>query len=182
KCGRPAPMSLEHVDALACAACGYRGPPDERARVELERAAESLAKMDATRRQLDVDQVKAVTRARDELRAQRTRVWVCLAVAIAAVTMFLGWAPKNAATWARFLPVVAGVAVVAALGAFLLRSLRARLFVLETSWSARPPIEPGGAARCYVCGGPIVGEGAVVRCRYCSSDNLVDRAVLERLR
>lgn len=44
---------------------------------------------------------------------------------------------------------------------------------------AVPPLRAGEPSACRVCGGAVTGLG-VVRCRFCSADNVVDASVLAR--
>lgn len=41
---------------------------------------------------------------------------------------------------------------------------------------ALPPLQPGGAARCHLCGDDLPPQGVVRSCKSCKADNLVDGA------
>jgi len=45
---------------------------------------------------------------------------------------------------------------------------------------ALPPLEPGGPARCRLCGGPLPDRGVVRRCEYCNTDSIASEKILGR--
>ncbi len=45
---------------------------------------------------------------------------------------------------------------------------------LRLNFQAAPPAEPGGEARCRLCGAPLPSTGVIRRCPYCGADSVVN--------
>ena len=182
-------MSLATPDALACRSCGFSGAPDPRVVVELRGAWAALLGIDARRRQLSDLGRREIARASTYTTLFHL-IWgmgVLAATLWAALYFLLVRSNGSSAPSAWWSVVVAldffsPLALLLGSGLFVRSRLRRRLRGVLDAAAAAPPAAPGEPARCYLCGGPVVaGSGAVVRCGYCATDNVVDDAVVARV-
>lgn len=175
-CGRPARLSLALPEVLRCG-CGFTGRPSADVEARLRAAQGALFHSDARRRQLSAKLAHALSNAT----AHRLRYLAASAIFVVPAAFFTllfagAWLLTVAEVGRVFLiPVVPFVAMVtvAAVG---YRWLVARQRWLGQLVSARPPLFAGEPAACHVCGGEVARAdvAAVVRCRYCAADNVVD--------
>lgn len=61
----------------------------------------------------------------------------------------------------------------------MMRRQRRKLFV---AFRALPPLEPGGPARCRLCGAPLPDRGIVRQCAYCGAESIVAERIMRRYR
>jgi DNA-directed RNA polymerase subunit RPC12/RpoP len=187
-CGRPCHVSLARADEITCAACGYAGAPPREAAAALEDARTALGQTRVELRQIDRRRRAELEQLRGRLANERLGIIVAALFSAATVTLATGYMHRVARV-PGFHLVEAVPAFVSALaltwvGARRVATLRHLLSDLEEPWAAHVPSTPGAPAVCYVCGAPVdvAGARSIARCEYCGADNLVDRAVLARMR
>ena len=185
-CGASLPLTLASLAGVRCRSCGFAGPPPPSARERLVAAQHQLTHLDARARQFDASVRAAIGRA---LRA-RWGVIVALAVgALPFVGLTLVGAVKayehegptsNRVAGAIFIAVP--MLVYATVGLLLDATVRSARMRLLASASATPPVHPGEAATCTVCGAPLVSRGVdpIVRCVHCAADNVVHPTAMAR--
>jgi len=189
-CGAACPVSVHETETLHCDQCGHTGPHAAEVRTGLQKAAEVLGSLDVRQRQLTDGQRKRVHQARiGNIAALVILVTIFLplipTVLVLSVVFFFEtgglqgdavWVPLSFSCLFLSIPLSAFVAY----GWY-----RHRQKKLIRAWVAVPPPVQGQPARCRVCGAGLPeaqeGEVAVVRCEYCSADNLVDPATMQRL-
>lgn len=178
RCGRPQGYSLASPDTFVCDACGYSAQHPPAMAAQLRQAAQSLASVGASEKQLGAWQRRALRLSGRALALYLLGVGLLLVPAlVSAGCTCVYMADSNAMGATMFgLPAII-VPVLALLGALVLYRTRTRL--LEQS-STLPPLGPGATARCRGCGAPVTERGRhlIVRCAFCGTDNLVDPRVL----
>jgi len=156
---------LHDVPELVCGYCGRREPlpPDAAQRhqhlrlrlLQLKRARETLEAPLVTYRYIQ----------------QGVLPGAVMMMVIAGVVLLPRLA-RGEITTATLLPV----AVVVGMGVGWLAMILTFRAMVKPLLRARPPAQPGLAARCRSCGGELPRVVAPkVQCRYCSADNLLDK-------
>jgi hypothetical protein len=178
-CGAPCRVSLRERNVVACAKCGWRGPPPSGARERIDAAAKAIGESDARVRQL---RGLARVLARGAPGALISYAIVAVGVAIWSALVAGSCQPRSLAKHelaGNALPIsAAAIALILALPALVSMLSTARK--LHGATLAVPPLRAGEPAACRVCGGPIGRIDGVVRCDYCHADNVVDAKLLAR--
>lgn len=176
-CGRPAPLSLARPGQLRCPACGYDGPPPPEVREQLAQAAALLSQVELGRRQLSRSQRRALTSAWAGTVGYLLSFGVLLLPLAGCLACGVSAAREGEDTNWWMLTVCSAPTILLSLTGILgLLFIVERRRRLEEACAAIPPLHPGQAARCHVCGGDLAqehGTDAIVRCDYCAADNLV---------
>jgi DNA-directed RNA polymerase subunit RPC12/RpoP len=183
RCGKPTRVVLS-APGLSCAACSYQGPYPAEIAAEVGAAWELFQRTTTADRQIRGTLRTAVERG-------RSYFWLTFLAGAAALAplflftllMILGaLVGEDDQGDAFMLPMVLLPFPAAALSVFLAaRSVRKGQRALESAFAAAPPLAPGEPAGCHVCGADLLSSGAgVVRCRYCSADNVVRSEVMQR--
>lgn len=180
-CRGPAPLCLFEPRKSTCAYCQHQFalPPALAARLEAG-AALVKAQSDAERHLAKSIEALAAHQA-SWLSTLRGLTWGLLAVAVAVGA----WAFAVRLTndhWHAFFALALGSG---ALATFLSAQLRSRVpravERIVGRWTALK-LPNVAALACRVCGGPLPGEAKpVLRCGYCSADNLAGEGALARV-
>jgi DNA-directed RNA polymerase subunit RPC12/RpoP len=191
KCGAPLPLGAG--DTITCAYCGAATPiPDDYRRLRdlHTRDAADHAKAEALFAHLQrppwyVTQVLArmfdwslVGYVLAFMIPVLVSAMMCASIVLPAVLkrLHLPAADDNDATETLFTGLVMwiGVFVPRALGVFAHRRARARALLVDL-FRARPPLTPGGPARCRQCAAPlsVLPDAALAHCNYCGADSAV---------
>jgi len=185
-CGAPVPLSLADPDRYTCRACDSSGALPPEVLTRLEEARTVLHSHSESERQLGRAVRTAVTRGGRLEFVQLVLLGLLLApVLLVLLSMAVNLIGAQGAQAASLLGSVVGIAAMAVLvavaGALSLGVLRWTRNRVSTAAAAVPPAHPGESVRCHVCGGPLVtGVNSVARCSYCSADNVVDAAIIQR--
>lgn len=183
RCGKPTRVVLSAA-GLVCSACAYQGPYPPELAGEIEATRALFQRTAVADRQIRGTLRTAVERG-------RSYVWLTLfagATALAPLTLFtlvivIGVLVGDDDQGDAFmLPMILLAFVAATVGVLLsARSVRRGQRALEGAFAAAPPLAPGEPAGCHACGADLLTSGAgVVRCPYCSSDNVVRSDVMQR--
>ena len=189
QCGASCPVALARPTELRCRACGFTGSPDAKVVAELQAGSAALLGLDVRHRQL------SSLKQRELVRARVYQGWF-LGIWLAALLASFGWAafgamivtdeaasPMAPMVWfgngLLFLtPLVLNFAV----GFYARTKMERRYQRLLAGAAAAPPVVAGEAARCRLCGGPVVATRELVaRCGFCGADNVVAEAVVARV-
>jgi hypothetical protein len=184
RCGRPTPVPLSAPDEMRCVACGHAGPTPEPARSRLREARAALDQLDARQRQISGAQRLAFD-------AHYGRVLLSFWLVLFACGAFEGLAVGASIAnhgfddWIEIAGPLCGFAACLLTGLVVLGLLRWGRQSFEATYAANPPATEGGEATCHVCGAPLPPASAsaiaMVRCRFCQADNLIDREVMRRI-
>jgi hypothetical protein len=180
-CGGPSPVRVAEPQHSSCPFCGARFPLPPEVTARLEHAARLLQHQAAGERHI----ARSVA-----MLAARQRGWLLRVFAIALVlgtiaflAAVFGWVQRyDRSDWHAWFAFgatsVVATGVVALLGALIVPAWMRRIVGHYTALKL-PGVE--GLA-CRACGGPLPAQSApVLRCGYCSADNVAGRDVLARL-
>ncbi|MEM9190949.1 MAG: hypothetical protein AAGF12_17320 [Myxococcota bacterium] len=179
-CGAHAPVSVAEPDTLRCDYCGHVGPMPEATRSELLQAAQALASI--AREKLQIS--RAHQRVVRSLWTATAR-YVAYSVLFGApllICLVSGMALVSSGRQMQLAALACGGPFFVYFFGFLIGLLvvRRRVRRVAAAAAAFPPVKPGAPYRCHVCGGDLrlADPQAVVRCTYCSADNLAsDEAI-----
>ena len=175
KCGRPTPLSLAAPARMHCPTCGLDGELPANVRAQLDGAQRLLQSIATRDRQLTGQQQRALTSSR----GAALGYWLTtgavgvplLACGAIGMLVTLGGRETSVAGAAMSIAPIALFVLVAIVGQ---RSVKQRYAALRIACAAVPPASPGEPAACHVCGGPLpAGGAAIVRCGFCSADNVI---------
>lgn len=181
RCGAAAPVGVMSPDWMRCPYCQFAGPPPPPVSAELRRAGAVLDAMAARQRQLSRVELNALNKGGC---LSAIYVGFCVMLAVPFGVWIVAMVATNHAN-ALGVVFVVGLGVLPAalllVAAWIgLRAIRRAGRRLEQACTAEPPVAAGEPARCRVCGGDLdAAPTAVVRCRFCHSDNVVSSDVLE---
>jgi hypothetical protein len=178
-CGAPTPLSLA-ATTVQCRHCGATAAPPPNVAQQLQQASAVLGQIDSRQRQLSASERRALTST------WGSRVlYLLLALGILGPFVACGGcgvyisATAERTLWGFLALTLAPLAImvlVVGLGSMWIRHKR-RAFAVACA--AVPPALTGGSAACHVCGaGLATSTEAIVRCSYCSADNVVEPSVL----
>ena len=182
RCGKPTPARLASPDELVCASCGYDGPPSPDAAPTLHAAREFLLGRDVRKRQLDETRARAL--------AQNAPLLFAILFVLASIPCTYEFASTwhTLRDWSGRSQTYGGAAAATVMliavwifGIYGFLRVKRAQDQLRAACAALPPERKGDPARCRVCGGPLPGGDAVVRCRFCEADNFADPKLVERL-
>jgi hypothetical protein len=170
---------------MACAACGFHGPPPHDVSSALRAAGAMLRGLDVRRRQLSDAQRAAVLRA-DARRGRYLVVWLVVSVLYGGCAGCGGTMIELGDRGTKMIGSLFTVPFVLMLvtGGLCLVWLSRSGNAIRLACAAIPPAAPGEPAACRVCGAPVVvpGGAAFARCGYCAADNLVEPRALDLVR
>jgi hypothetical protein len=162
-CG--APLSVDDAPEVSCSHCGTSAPlrEDVRARIRAARIV--------SREQANI--ARALERLRDEPSAGRINALLVLSwITLVASGLCLWGAFYFRVPW-----VALGFIVGPLCWAIAATNLATRKVVRVCfAFAAAPPQRPGGAATCRCCAAPLpppVASSIVVKCAYCSAQNIL---------
>lgn len=168
---------------MACAACRYTGPPEPRVRQELHAARSALWAADARRRQLGWTQQRLGVGARSGGGLGCLLALVLVPFASCGGLVFGVNAGSGLADVGTAILFLGPTVFTLAAGAIILRAVKKAQLEVESACAAVPPSIPGAPLGCHVCGADLpaadLSRVAVLRCRYCSADNIVRNDVLQ---
>lgn len=180
-CRGPAPLSLAEPRHTTCAYCQHRFALAPELSQALERGAAAVQAQSEAERHI-ARSIEAL--AAREASWLRTMTRLSRALAAAAVPVFLyGWLTRadNSLWFAWCGWALESAGLVALLSLQLSRSVPAAMRRIVGRWTALklPNLD---ALACRVCGGPLPSEHRpVLRCGWCSADNLAGADVLARV-
>jgi len=183
-CGAPTRVSLESPDAMACSACGYRGPPAPNVRQGLYEARQALFGIDARRRQLGWVQQRVGAGAKSS--GGVGCIFAALLVPFGGCggCLFALTAEGETSDIGTAIILLGPAFFIVLVGGIILRELRRTRKRVEDACAAVPPAVPGAPLGCHVCGADLpqvdLSRAGVVRCRFCSADNVVRSDILQR--
>lgn len=179
-CGAPSPLSLTST-SVHCRHCDTTAPLPPEVTREIQQAAAVLGQIDARERQLSASERRAVSSTWGSRLLFVLAALFMLVPFVACGGCGVYWSATSERPLIGFLlmtllPLGLMLAVVATGWWWIRRSRRA--FALACA--AVPPAVTGGSAACHVCGAELsTATEAIVRCGYCSSDNVVEPGVLQ---
>lgn len=181
-CGGPAPLRLSDPDRSTCAHCGHRFALAPELARQLGLAAEHLKQQSADERHIS-DGIEALAE-KERGWAERLSKMARGFLAVAALCFLYGVLSRNSDSlwfaWAGFGLAASAwtLFVTRAAGRIVPNAIR----TIVGRWTALQLNGVSGLA-CRVCGGPLPSDSArpVLRCQYCSSDNLAGPEVLTQL-
>lgn len=182
-CGKPARLCVMTPDAIRCSACGFHGAVPADAAARLAEAARVLRATDVRARQLSAKFAESLARAGwYQLRFLLMSAFVLVPTGLFVAFCVFAWAITEAEMARLFLVPVLPYLVMLGVTWLGHRWVKDRSSALVEKVSAVPPGVPGEPAACHVCGGDLEHRDvyAIVRCRFCQSDNVVDPAALAR--
>jgi len=176
-CGAPAAISLAHPDEVRCTHCGEARPPGPEVVERLAAGRAALEAVQTSARQLDRHRRRALHRADNAV----VLFTVGLVLLLLAAPVYLcgggyGLLVGDGESMLFGCTCTNMLLSLLVLVPLAWRRMVARRRQLVRSCAAEPPLTPGAAARCRLCGGDLpdaAGAEAVVRCTYCDADNLV---------
>ncbi|MBN2431075.1 MAG: hypothetical protein JXQ27_06345, partial [Acidobacteria bacterium] len=184
-CGGRLPVELGQ-ERLVCGFCGGTNVLKEEVKNSLRRVGEVVRNLPAAHRQVHKQSLRRYMTEGAGIR--RRMVW---AGGLTAAVMILfaiidGISTSlNQSGFAMNLRFTVGMSVLAALSLAtgLLLSYATRRVALSYAlpMQAIPPLDPGGAARCRLCGADLPEKGILRRCEYCGTDSIVTGARLARV-
>lgn len=180
-CRGPAPLCLFEPKQSTCAYCQHQfALPRELAQRLAAGAALVKAQSDAERHIARSIEALAAHQA-SWLSTLRRLTWGLLAVALAVGAWAFAVRLTNDNWHAFFALALASGALAATLGAQLRSRVPRAVERIVGRWTALKLPNVEGLC-CRVCGGPLPGEAKpVLRCGYCSADNLAGEGVLARV-
>lgn len=180
-CGGPAPLSLAEPGHSTCAHCQHRFALPAALTQQLTEAATLVQQQSQAERHIAKSIQTLAIREQGWLKRMKTisRVLVGLALLVSVY----GWFGRrgNDQWHAYFAFGLAATIWVVVLGRIATRIVPQMIRRIVGRWTALQL--PGAAGlKCRVCGGPLPEEAAaVLRCGYCSADNLTGPEVLKQL-
>lgn len=160
---------------MACPTCGFTGALSPAVQAQLQSAQRLLQSIGARDRQLTGQQQRALTSSR----GATLGYWLTTA-AVSVPLILCGALGGMISLGRKEVSFVGALMSIAPLALFVLvavvgqRAVKKRYAALRIACAAVPPPSPGQPAACHVCGAPLgQGSTAIVRCGFCSADNLV---------
>ncbi|MBW2524665.1 MAG: hypothetical protein JRI23_10840 [Deltaproteobacteria bacterium] len=167
---------------MRCRHCGTTAPLTPAVLHQVQQATAVLGQIDARQRQLSASERRAVSSTWGSRVLYLLLAIFILGPFVACGGCGLYWSATSERPLVGFLimtllPLTIMLLVVAGGWLWIRRSRRA--FALACA--AVPPAVTGGNAACHVCGAELAtSTEAIVRCSYCSADNVVEPSILDR--